>query len=176
MQYTAENLIVHSNDEAREGAILNVTPPKAGWDYIHFEVRRLPAGRSWTFETDANELALILLSGVVDVASNRGEWNGVGQRRSVFDGLPFALYLPADTAFAVTARVDAEFGVAWTPTHETHPPQLITPDDVKVEIRGGDNATRAGVSARRSVPVCAHFYPGHHPDQSRGADCNCRST
>ena len=65
-----------------------------------------------------------------------------GARASVFDGLPHALYLPRRTAFSVTAQTDCEVGVAWVPTDEDHPARLITPAEVHVEIRGGDNVTR----------------------------------
>jgi 5-deoxy-glucuronate isomerase len=60
----------------------------------------------------------------------------------VFADLPFALYLPVKTSFAVTAAKDAEFAVAWAAADQEFGPRLISPDDVKVEIRGGDHATR----------------------------------
>lgn len=141
-QYTAENLVVHPGLSSEQGLIVEVTPEVAGWDTISFQARRLGRGESWSFETGGNELALVMLGGMVDVMSNRGRWRQVGNRADVFAGLPHALYLPVQTEFTVTAGTDCEFAVAWAATNEEHEPVLITPQDVGVEIRGGDHATR----------------------------------
>jgi len=122
--------------------LVEVTPAKAGWDTIFFQARRLAAGKEWLFETGKNELALVVLGGTLDIDSNRGHWLGVGLRPNVFAGPPYALYLPINTIFKVTATTDAEFAVAWVPADQEFAPQLITPDQVGLEIRGGDHATR----------------------------------
>jgi 5-deoxy-glucuronate isomerase len=142
MQYDARNLIIHPNGADDEEVLVEVMPETAGWELIHFQARRLAAGATWEGETGDHEMALVLLGGRVDVDSNRGDWADVGARKSVFEGPPHALYLPRQTSFTVTAQTDGELGVAWVPTDEDHPPQLIPPDDVDVEIRGGDNVTR----------------------------------
>lgn len=142
MQYTPDNLIIHPAPVEGSNVIVAVTPERAGWDFVHFQARQLAAGATWAHGTGENELALVLLGGTVRVASNRGSWDHVGARADVFDGLPHALYLPRQTAFSVTAQTDCEMGVAWVPTDEDHPARLITPDDVHVEVRGGDNVTR----------------------------------
>jgi 5-deoxy-glucuronate isomerase len=145
MQYDADNLIIHPNGAAGEdggGVLAEVTPETAGWDLIHFQARRLSEGATWQAETGGNELAIVMLGGTVDIDSGRGRWEGVGGRRDVFEGPPHAVYLPRQTDFIVEAQTDCELGVAWVPTSEDHPPQRITPGDVDVEIRGGDNVTR----------------------------------
>lgn len=141
-QYTADNLVVHPGNSADPDVIVEVTPANAGWDTINFQARRLQAGKSWAFQTGGNELALVMLSGTVDIASNRGAWQKMGRRPHVFAGLPYALYLPPRTDFTVTATTDSEFAVTWVAAEEDHAPALITPADVTVEIRGGDHATR----------------------------------
>lgn len=141
-QYTAENLVVHPGRAADPDVVVEVTPAIAGWDTISFQVRRLPAGRSWSFQTGANELALVMLSGTVDIMSNKGAWQGLGRRPNVFAGLPYALYLSLETVFTVTAVTDCEFAVTWVAASVEHSPVLVTPTDVTVEIRGGDHATR----------------------------------
>ncbi len=142
MQYTTDNLVIRADGRRGDGVLVEVDPHRAGWDYIHFQARRLTAGMSWTHETTAYEMAIVVLSGTVDVDSSRGSWPGLGTRSSVFDGPPHAVYLPRGTSFTVTAETDAEFAVARVPTDEDHAARPITPDDVPVEIRGGDNATR----------------------------------
>ncbi len=141
-QYTADNLVVHPGSSPDLGVITEVTPARAGWDTIHFQARRAAVGATWSYETGEHELALVTLSGALDVISDRGAWRGVGRRANVFEGLPYALYLPRRTAFTVTAASNCEFAVAWTAAEQDFPPRLVTPADVNIEIRGGDHATR----------------------------------
>jgi 5-deoxy-glucuronate isomerase len=142
MPYDADNMIIHPNAEQDDGVVTEVTPVEAQWDYINFQTRRLPAGETWSSQTTSHELAIVLLGGTVDVDSDRGRWEDVGERDHVFEAPASTLYLPRMTNFKVQAASDAEFGVASVPTDEDHPPQLVAPEDVQVEIRGGDNVTR----------------------------------
>ncbi len=141
-QYTADNLVIHPGNSAAPGVIVEVTPASAGWDTIHFQARRLAAGETWPHHTADNELALVVLGGTLDVTSDRGTWLGLGRRAHVFAGLPYALYLPRNTAFTVAATTDCEFAVAWVAADRDFAPRLVTPADVTVEVRGGDHATR----------------------------------
>ena len=140
--YTAENLVVHPGNSADPDVIVEVTPASAGWDTIHFQARRLAAGRAWSFQTDGHELALVVLGGTLDVTSDRGAWQGLGRRANVFAGLPYALYLSRNTAFTVTAATGCEFAVAWVAADQDFAPRLVTPAEAGIEIRGGDHATR----------------------------------
>lgn len=140
--YHSGNLVIHPESSPDPDLIVQVSPEQAGWDTIHFQARRLGAGGSWLFETGEHELALVVLGGRLSVESNRGNWNDVGERENVFSGLPHSLYLPRQTQFKVTANTDCEFAVAWTPVDQDFPPRLITPAEVRTEIRGGDHATR----------------------------------
>ncbi len=183
MRYTSENLIVRPAEVAGRDPdlIVEVTPARAGWELIHFQARRLRAGRSWSFATGEHELALVVLGGTLNVTASCGRWEGIGEREHVFAGLPHALYLPRRTDFTVTAVRDSEFGVAWVPTDEDHPPRLITPADIHVEIRGGDNVTRQindiippGFDCHRLVVVEVYTpsgnwssYPPHKHDVRR---------
>ncbi len=142
-QYNAENLTVspprHPEDP---GLSLSITPESADWELISFQVRKLEAGKSWSFETGENELAFVNLSGRYTVESDKGTWTGIGGRRSPFEGAAHALYLPRHTAFSVTAEEAGEFAATWCPTDEDHEPWLIKPDTVRIGLRGGDNVTR----------------------------------
>ncbi len=143
MQYTSENLLVRPAPNPDDpDLLLEVTPQRAGWTYISFQVRHLASGRSWSFATQENELALVNLSGRYAVQSNRGRWSGIGDRKNVFEGGAHALYLPRRTEFTVTAEESGEFAVAWVPTVQHHPAWLIQPGQVQRSIRGGDNVSR----------------------------------
>jgi 5-deoxy-glucuronate isomerase len=141
-QYDEKNLVVRSGNSPDPDVLVMVSPENAGWDTIHFQVRRLAAGESWSFSTELNELALVVLSGTVTVATNQNRWTGLGKRENVFAGLPYALYLPIHTQFTVTAESNSEYALAWAAAEQHFPARLITPADIGVEIRGGDNATR----------------------------------
>lgn len=182
-QYTSGNLVIHPANSADPDVVVEVTPDAAGWDTINFRVRRLAAGRTWSFETTGHELALVVLAGTVDVDSSRGRWEGLGRRANVFTGLPFALYLSRNTALTVKAVSDAEFAVAWVEADQDFAPRLVTPAQVDVEIRGGDNATRQinrmlppGFPCQRLVVVEVYTpggnwssYPPHKHDVHRVA-------
>ena len=141
-QYNASNLIIHPGSSSDPFVIVEVTPELAGWDYLTFQVRRLAPLRAWTSATKNHEMALVPLSGRLRVESNRGQWSHIGERESVFSGLPYALYLPRLTSFTVIAETGCEYAVVQAPTDQDHEPRLVTPRDIEVEIRGGDNATR----------------------------------
>ena len=142
MKYTAENLLVlpSTNSHDRD-LILSITPESAGWEFISFQVRRLGAGREWSFHSGENELAIILLSGAISVHSTRGNWHGL-ERTDVWTSAATALYLPRHTGFTIVADRESEFAVTWVPTNEDHEPWLIQPQDIPVSIRGGDNVSR----------------------------------
>ncbi len=141
-KYDQSNLIIHPGNSTDPAIVVEVTPALAGWDYIYFHLRRLDAQRSWTFATGDHEMAIVLLSGRLSVESDRGQWPHIGERDSVFHGLPYALYLPHLTSLTVHAETACEFAVALAPTDQDHQPRLVTPGDIEIEIRGGDHATR----------------------------------
>lgn len=142
MKYSVENMLVRPESAIDEsGLMLDITPERAGWEYISFQARRLKLGDAWSFSTGEHELALVNFSGRYQVASSRGSWV-FGHRSNPFTGAAHALYLPRRTEFTVTAEVAGEFAVTWTPTDRDGKPWLITPDAVNINIRGGDNVSR----------------------------------
>ena len=122
---------------------VQITPASAGWDFLHFSARKLKRGGRWSHQTGENELALVVLGGICRVTSSRGDWDKIGRRKTVFDGMPYTLYLPRQTQFTVEAASDeVDFAYGWCAAETDHPARLVTPDDVEIEIRGGGNATR----------------------------------
>lgn len=118
-----------------------ITPQKAGWTYVGFEVLTLEAGESADFDADGEERAFIPLSGKV-IADIDGTRHELGGRASVFDGLGYCLYVPRDTAVTIEALSTVELAVASAPAQTKHEVVLVTPDDLSVEARGGGNASR----------------------------------
>jgi 5-deoxy-glucuronate isomerase len=124
------------------GTVMDLETRQAGFEYLRFQVRRLSAGESYSGQTGGHELAIVALGGRFRAESSRGNWDQVGGRANVFSGMPYTLYLPLDSQFTVTALTDCDLAFCYSRAEQAHPAALLTPDDVKVEIRGGGNATR----------------------------------
>jgi len=113
-----------------------------GYEFLSFEARKLERGHTYYGETSSTELAIVVLGGTCSVTSSRGEWFDFGKRATVFDGLPYTLYLPIFTSFAVTTENGCDLALCYCKAEEEYPARLVTPDKVGIEIRGGGNATR----------------------------------
>jgi 5-deoxy-glucuronate isomerase len=113
-----------------------------GFEFLSFRNVQLSRGGSFEAETGERELAIVVLGGRCSIASSRGTWHEVGRRPNVFSGMPYALYLPVFTAFQITADTRCDLALCYSKATERHDAQLLTPNDIEVEIRGGANATR----------------------------------
>jgi 5-deoxy-glucuronate isomerase len=121
----------------KAGAWEQVTPESAGWRYLYFGVRE----GSFSAETGEVEIALVPLSGRCRIEADGRSWE-LGGRDSVFDGMPWALYLPRDTAYSVEAIGHFEVAISAARCDRRREPVLVRPDDVEFEVRGAGNATR----------------------------------
>jgi 5-deoxy-glucuronate isomerase len=134
-----------SDPDLRLARGVAVTPERAGWRNLFFETARVGAEGS-PMGDPRREEAVIILEGGLSVSID-GRTVELPGRRSVWDGLPWALYLPAgsyvearpigeDALVAIaTSFISGREGVAPDPV-------VIGPEDVLVEIRGAGNATR----------------------------------
>lgn len=122
-------------------ASMTVTVESAGWEYTSLTVLHLAAGDSWSGATGVDEVGLVTLGGACTVEALGRAWR-IGGRMTVFDGPPWALYLPIETEYTVRAESALELAICGTRADQSHPPVLITPDDVEIEIRGAGNAAR----------------------------------
>jgi 5-deoxy-glucuronate isomerase len=113
-----------------------------GFEFLAFEQRKLAAGQIHRANTGARELGIVLLGGVCSVTSSAGRFSSFGGRPNVFSGLPNTLYLPIETEFELTAESPADVAFCYARAEERYPARLIGPKDIRVEIRGGGNATR----------------------------------
>ena len=118
-----------------------VTPESAGWRFLTFHVHAMTKGQSFSSPSLNREVCMVFLSGDATVKVDDQVWSFQG-RRSVFDGLPHVVYVPPEHIYTVTADQDLEVAVGFASAEGKLEPRLITPDDVKVEIRGGHNVER----------------------------------
>lgn len=138
-----ESLLIPAKQIAgRTGTEMTVARGQCGFEYLTFEVRRMGSAEKYQGRTDATELCIVGFGGQFAVSSNAGEWKSVGGRANVFTGMPHALYLPIQTVFSVTALTDCELAFCYCEAEDKYPAKLIQPPDVRIEVRGGENATR----------------------------------
>jgi 5-deoxy-glucuronate isomerase len=131
------------------------------------EVRRVTPGAPWRHASGGHEVAIVILGGTCTVRSDKGEWAQIGGRVDVWSGMPTALYLPRNTTFEVMAcSPELELAHCWVPTERDTLAQLVRPEDSRLEIRGGHNATRQindiippGFGSHRIV-ACEVYTPG----------------
>ena len=165
----------------QEGAIYqSVQADEVGWPLLNFAARTLEMGQTWSGHTGDNEYGIILLSGNYKVKSDQGNWETVNGRKSVFSGIAHSLYLPRHTEFTIEATSEIlDLAYGWCETDQDHPARFKTPDEVAIEIRGGDNATRQindllgpGFDCHRLVAVEVYTpsgnwssFPAHKHDE-----------
>lgn len=182
MEYAANNLLIRASDNGQPGIFAEVSPDKAGWEYLNMAARRMNKGETWRGSTAGFEYVHVILGGQCHVRSSAGEFAGIGSRRSVFEGKPYAVYLSRNTDFEIEAITDGfEVATCWVKTEEDHPAQLVTPATCAVELRGGGNASRQitsiippGFNCQRLVVVEVYTpggnwssYPPHKHDVHR---------
>ncbi len=185
MKYTAENMLIRSQDKGQAGTFASVNAQQAGWDYLNMAAVRLNKGKTFEIQIDDYEWVCVILGGTCNIKTSKGDFMDVGRRPNVFSGMPYAVYLPRNTEFEIEALSDGfEFASCWVPTDKDYPAQLITPEDCQIEIRGGGNATRQingivppGFNCHRIVAVEVYTpsgnwssYPPHKHDVHKTDD------
>jgi 5-deoxy-glucuronate isomerase len=134
------------------GELVAFTREQAGWEWMSFTVARLLQGQTLQLRTDNEEMVLVLLGGRCIANWGTGA-QSIGKRKSVFDGLPFSLYLPRDSHVTIEADTVCEIAQCSVPSRALLEPRLVTPEDVDSGLRGGENASR------QIVEVIAPSFP-----------------
>ncbi len=99
--------------------------------------------RSTPYEdySQESETALIILQGVCDITINENQYKDIGERKNVFDGLPFGAYIPVDTHYSIQSE-QALVAVCKCKCEKKTREQIISPKQIKVMEVGKDNWTR----------------------------------
>lgn len=128
------------------GAV-SVDPARANWRYLTFVSRRLAPGAEMPVGGAMSEVALVVLAGSAELDLDDGGALELPGRPSVWDGLPWAAYLPAQSGGRLRAGGDGlRVAIASAPSSAgpglSREPVVIGPGDVQIEVRGAGNATR----------------------------------
>lgn len=138
---TSRNLLVRPDFSKEE--FIKVTPVSAGWEFINFSAVKLAEGKTWYRQTDDNEMVIVIFGGSARIETKNNVWDHAGTRKNVFNGMPTTIYISRGSWVKITAITTfLEFGAGWCKAENTHRERLITPEEVKVEFRGGGNASR----------------------------------
>lgn len=113
-----------------------------GFELLGVAVRTFQPGERLEAATDGREYGIVVLGGVCSLETGGERWSQVGERETVFSGMPSAFYVPRDARFRLTADTACEVAFCSCPAERSFPARLVRPADIEIEIRGGANATR----------------------------------
>ena len=125
-----------------EGRIHHVTPATAAWTYVGFDAHDLADGATLARDTGDREVCIVMIAGRARVSAGDRDFGIIGGRASVFEGLPWSVYVPAGSRFAIVAEGACEVAVCSAPGTGARPALLIPPEDVPEETRGKGSNTR----------------------------------
>jgi len=149
------SLLVKAKRDARE--IVRVTPESAGWRFVGFTAYQLRAGERVDLGLRGREVCIVVLSGRADIEAGGKTWSAIGSRNSVFDDVPpAAVYAPEGGHARVSAKTDAEIGVAHAPGGGALPPRYIDPASMKRSVRG------KGANTRYVCDILPQTEPAEH--------------
>ena len=137
---------------------VSVTPQQAGWEYVGFSVHRLADGEFLKAATGAREYCIVVLAGIVTVATSRQAWPAIGERLSVFENrAPYAVYVPGADEFSVLAIGAAEVALCSAPAGQGFEPRLIAPETMARSVRGAGGNTRYVCDILPQTAPAAHL-------------------
>ncbi|MEM7045107.1 MAG: 5-deoxy-glucuronate isomerase [Pseudomonadota bacterium] len=123
------------------GRVHHITPEKAGWTYVGFDLYRLQPGDEVGETTGDREVILVLVEGKAAISVGSNVFGEIGERMDVFERKPpHAVYAPNGTSWQAKATTPCTLAVCSAPGKGGHPPAIITTD--RLEERGKGANTR----------------------------------
>jgi 5-deoxy-glucuronate isomerase len=142
--------VMHSRPlpEGQSGELLRFSRENVQWEWMSLSVRRLTPGTTYAAKTEGEEAAFVILGGQCSADWGAGP-TIIGHRATVFDGLPYCLYLPTGHSVQFVAENTVEIAECRVPSQAELQPRLVTPKEVVSSLRGGGNASRQIVDVIR---------------------------
>ncbi len=152
------------------GQVHAVTPERAGWSYVGFDLWRLAPGESAEGRLDGREVILVLVEGRATVSADGQEFGEMGDRLDVFERRPpHCLYVPPGAAWQASATTPCTLAVCSAPSPSGRPVQRLGPDGIVLEDRGEGtnlrhihNIAMEGRDVADSLLVTEVYTPGGH--------------
>jgi 5-deoxy-glucuronate isomerase len=120
---------------------VNVTPESAGWRYSGLRVVEFEPGGSERFDSGADELIVLPLSGSCVVTCD-GERYELAGRDDVFSARTDFVYVPRDTPVEIASERGGRFALPSARAGNRLQPRYVAAEDVAVELRGAGRASR----------------------------------
>lgn len=120
-------------------------PPTNGMKYLGFERLVLDSEDSHYANSGDFEIFLVILSGKCDVKVNDKSFTSIGERRNVFLGKPYAVYIPPKSNYSIRAisfTCEIVLTKALVGNKVDIPTYLITPNEVASGKWGISNYSR----------------------------------
>jgi 5-deoxy-glucuronate isomerase len=118
-----------------------LTPAVAGWSTAGLRVARLAPGGWLDVATGAEEMAVLPLSGALDVHVD-GRTLRLEGRASVFTQVTDWAYVPIETEVRLVSARGCEVALPSARATRRFEPVRVCAEDVPVEVRGAGSATR----------------------------------
>ena len=119
-----------------------ITPENAGWGYVGFELHDLTSGAAIEAATGDREVCIVIVTGEARISAGGTFMGHLGERKDVFEGSPWSVYVPAHSSYAVVAETPCEIALCSAPAKGEKPACVIGPDQVGAETRGQGTNTR----------------------------------
>jgi 5-deoxy-glucuronate isomerase len=128
--------------DGENGRVIHVTPERAGWTYVGFDVWKLAPRQSAEGRSIDRETCLVFISGKGRARVGESDFGELGERSSPFAGKPWSVYVPAGVSWRVEAASPLELGVCTAPGSGRFQPRVIAPAELGQETRGKGTNTR----------------------------------
>jgi 5-deoxy-glucuronate isomerase len=131
----------------------NITPQSAGWSYVGFDLWELAPPDFVTGGKDEREVCLVFVSGKGKVSVDGESLGELGERMSVFDGPPQAVYVPAGGQWRVEATTELVLAVCSAPGGGDYKARVL---DIPPQITRGK-----GSNTRYVTNILPETEPAH---------------
>ncbi|MDA8442449.1 MAG: 5-deoxy-glucuronate isomerase [Peptococcaceae bacterium] len=130
---------------AKQGLERVITPENSGCKHMGLNRILLTAGDKFNYHVTGEEMVLVLQGGdftaSVEASDGSGLNNVRGERKSVFDELPTAIYLPPGSKIQLETEYGMEARLFSAPCVEGNPVYFVEPKDL-VEKMPGEQSWR----------------------------------
>ncbi len=135
-------LLIRPKPPGSDGRIHHITPRRAGWTYVGFDVYRLKLGARLSLKVKSRELCIVMVAGKAAFSVDGESFGTIGARLSPFDSAPWSLYAPPGAGVEVKAAGPCEIAVCSAPATGLLPARVIRPEQTGAETRGTGSNTR----------------------------------
>jgi 5-deoxy-glucuronate isomerase len=110
-----QKLLVHPRPKSASGLVHRITPESAGWKYVGFEARDMASGGRATIKSESRETCVVVMRGKIRVRGKTFDSGVIGERESIFEALPWSVYLPPGETYKIEAASDCEIAICFAP-------------------------------------------------------------